>query len=69
MPRTPKEKLISTEIRIKEAAHKVFLAKGFSAATVRDVAKEAETNVALVNYYFRSKKNLFNVVMFHCTDT
>lgn len=63
MPRKPKEKSISTEIRIKEAAHKVFLAKGFSATTVRDVAKVAETNVALVNYYFRSKKNLFNVVM------
>ncbi|MBK7652099.1 MAG: helix-turn-helix transcriptional regulator [Flammeovirgaceae bacterium] len=54
---------MSTEIKIKDAAHKVFLEKGFSATTIRDVAKEAGTNVALVNYYFRSKQNLFNVVM------
>ncbi|HEY3402332.1 MAG TPA: TetR/AcrR family transcriptional regulator [Ohtaekwangia sp.] len=54
---------LTTENKIKEAAHLVFLEKGFSAATIRDVAKEAGTNVALVNYYFRSKKNLFNVVM------
>lgn len=59
-----KVKSISTEVRIKEAAHQVFLRKGFSATTMRDVAKEAGTNLALVNYYFRSKKNLFNVVMF-----
>lgn len=57
------KKPVSTEIKIKEAAHKVFLAKGFSATTIRDVAKEADSNVALVNYYYRSKKNLFNVVM------
>jgi AcrR family transcriptional regulator len=58
-----KSKSISTEIKIKEAAHRVFLEKGFSATTIRDVAKEAGSNVALLNYYFRSKKNLFNVVM------
>jgi len=63
MSRVAKTELISTELRIKEAAHRVFLEKGFSAATIRDVAKEARSNVALVNYYFRSKKNLFNVVM------
>lgn len=63
MPRTSKEKSVSAELRIKEAAHQVFLAKGFSAATVRDVAREAGTNVALVNYYFHSKQRLFDVVM------
>lgn len=54
---------ISTKNKIKEAAHRVFLEKGFSATTMRDVAKKAKTNVALANYYFRSKKNLFDVVM------
>ena len=58
-----KIKSLSTEARIKEAAHRVFLEKGFSATTMRDVAKEAGSNVALANYYFRSKQNLFNVVM------
>ena len=60
--KTP-ESSVSAESRIKSAAHKVFLTKGFASTTVRDVAKEAGTNVASVNYYFRSKKNLFNVVM------
>lgn len=54
---------LSTEAKIKQAAHQVFLEKGFSETTIRDVAKEAGSNIALVNYYFRSKKNLFNVVM------
>lgn len=58
-----KSKSLSTEAKIKQAAHQVFLEKGFSETTIRDVAKEAGSNIALVNYYFRSKKNLFNVVM------
>jgi AcrR family transcriptional regulator len=63
MAKQVKTSSVSTELRIKEAAHKIFLTKGFSGTSVRDVAKEARSNVALVNYYFRSKKNLFNVVM------
>lgn len=63
MPVTSKKPSLSTEASIKKAAHKVFLAKGFSATTVRVVAKEAGVNIALVNYYFRSKKNLFDIVM------
>ncbi len=53
----------STEDKIKNAAHKIFLRKGYSAARTRDVAEEAGINLALLNYYFRSKKNLFDVVM------
>jgi AcrR family transcriptional regulator len=65
MPRTRKSRPDSllTREKIKEAAHRVFLKKGFAATTIRDVAKESGTNIALLNYYFRSKKNLFNVVM------
>jgi AcrR family transcriptional regulator len=54
---------ISTDVKIKNAAHKIFLTKGFAAATVREVAKEAGVNVALVNYYFGTKKKLFDAVM------
>lgn len=49
----------STEQRIKEAARKVFLEKGFDGATSRDIAEEAGINIALTNYYFRSKEKLF----------
>ncbi len=52
----------STEEKIKEAARKVFLEKGFNGATTRDISKEAGLNCALMNYYFRSKEKLFAAV-------
>lgn len=54
---------LSTEERIKEAARKVFTQKGFKATRTRDIATEAGINLALLNYYFRSKEKLFEMVM------
>lgn len=54
---------LSTEERIKEAAQKVFLKKGYSATRTRDIAEEAGINLAMLNYYFRSKEKLFQLVM------
>jgi AcrR family transcriptional regulator len=53
----------STEERIKEAARKLFTQKGFAATRTRDIAEEAGINLALLNYYFRSKQKLFDLVM------
>jgi AcrR family transcriptional regulator len=53
----------SAEERIKEAAHILFTKNGFDAVKTRDIAKEAGINLALLNYYFRSKENLFEIVM------
>ncbi|MDO8952358.1 MAG: TetR/AcrR family transcriptional regulator [Draconibacterium sp.] len=53
----------STEEKIKKAAQIVFHKKGFAAARTRDIAQEAGINLALLNYYFRSKEKLFNIVM------
>jgi len=53
----------STEEKIKEAARIVFTQKGYAAAKVRDIAKEADINLSLVNYYFRSKEKLFELCM------
>lgn len=53
----------STEEKIKNAARLVFHKKGFAAARTRDIAEEAGINLALLNYYFRSKEKLFNIVM------
>src|ERR1700761_6040382 len=59
-----KEQLdISTEEKLKEAARAVFTRKGFAATKVRDIAAEANINLALVNYYFRSKEKLFELIM------
>jgi len=54
---------ISTQEKIKEAARKVFTQKGYAATRTRDIAEEAGINLALLNYYFRSKEGLFEIVM------
>jgi AcrR family transcriptional regulator len=48
-----------SEEKIKEAAKKVFLQKGFDGATFKDISKEAKVNTALLNYYFGTKEKLF----------
>lgn len=53
----------STEDKIKNAARVVFHKKGFAATRTRDIAEEAGINLALLNYYFRSKKKLFDLIM------
>lgn len=54
---------LSTEDKIKEAARKVFTSKGYAATRTRDIAEEAGINLALLNYYFRSKEKLFEIIM------
>lgn len=55
------EEQITQDVREKiiEAARELFTQKGFNGTSVRDIAAASETNVAMVNYYFRSKYNLF----------
>ena len=48
-----------TRAAILEAAKKIFAAKGFGAATVRDICTEAGANIALVSRYFGSKRGLY----------
>lgn len=57
------EQDLSTEEKIKEAARVVFHRKGFAATRTRDIAEEAGINLALLNYYFRSKEKLFKLIM------
>lgn len=53
----------STEEKIKNAARVIFTQKGYGAARTRDIAQEAGINIALLNYYFRSKEKLFEIIM------
>lgn len=57
------EKSPSTEEKIKEAAKRVFFKKGYAATRTRDIAEESGYNLALINYYFRSKEKLFDIIM------
>lgn len=64
MAKTEKKSLdLSTEEKIKNAALKLFTRKGFAATRTRDISEEAGINLALLNYYYRSKEKLFALVM------
>ena len=47
-----------TRSRLLNAACEVFSQHGFQGATVREICRRAETNVAAVNYHFGSKDGL-----------
>lgn len=55
--------VLSAEEKIKDAARKIFMEKGFAATRTRDIAAESGINLALLNYYFRSKEKLFEIIM------
>jgi len=52
----------NVEQDIIDAARKIFQEKGFKEATMRDIANEANINMAMLHYYFRCKDNLFYLV-------
>ncbi|WKN42595.1 TetR/AcrR family transcriptional regulator [Tunicatimonas pelagia] len=56
-------KELSTEEKIKQAAAKVFVHKGYAATKTRDIAEEAGINIASLHYYYRSKDKLFELVI------
>ena len=51
-----------TENAILKAARKVFTRKGYAAARMDDIAREAGINRALLHYYFRSKERMFDII-------
>jgi len=63
MAKTKEKADLSTEEKIKDAARKVFTQKGYAATRTRDIAEEAGINLALLNYYFRSKEKLFEIII------
>jgi AcrR family transcriptional regulator len=51
-----------TEQKILEASLKIFRQKGYAGTKMQKIADEAHINKAALNYYFRSKENLFKKV-------
>lgn len=47
-----------TRARLLDAAREMFSQHGFQGATVREICRRAETNVAAVSYHFGSKDGL-----------
>lgn len=52
----------SAEVRILEAARKVFQAKGYDGARMQEIADTAGVNKALLHYYYRNKDTIFQAV-------
>src|SRR6185436_16021584 len=52
----------TTEQRILDAAHAVFIRRGTAGARMQEIAEEAGVNKALLHYYFRSKERLAEAV-------
>lgn len=51
---------LSTRDKILCTAHGLFSEKGFNGVGVREIAKEADVNVAAINYHFGNKDKLYN---------
>lgn len=52
-----------TRLKILDAAENCFAHKGFDSVTIREITRAAEVDVALVNYHFGSKRELFDAVL------
>jgi AcrR family transcriptional regulator len=52
----------STEQKIFDAAHEVFVQKGMDGAKMQEIADRAGINKALLHYYYRSKDKLYEAV-------
>jgi AcrR family transcriptional regulator len=50
------------QLQILQAAEKLFAEKGFDGTSVRDIATEADVNLAMISYYFKSKENLMQAI-------
>jgi AcrR family transcriptional regulator len=50
------------QVQIMEAAEELFAEKTFAGTSVRDVAKKAGVNLAMISYYFGSKEKLMESI-------
>lgn len=53
------------QIEIIIAAERLFAEEGFDGTSVRDIAKAANVNVAMISYYFGSKEKLLEALLLY----
>ncbi|MEP2717537.1 TetR/AcrR family transcriptional regulator [Pseudophaeobacter sp.] len=61
--RAPSKRSLATRERIFDAAEQLFAERGFEGASIRDIARAAEVQGALVNHHGGSKEALFATVV------
>lgn len=54
--------LTDKKLQIIAAAENLFATTGFDGTSVRDIAKEANVNIAMISYYFGSKEKLLEAI-------
>lgn len=50
------------QLQIIDVAQRLFADEGFEATSVRDIAKGADVNIAMISYYFGSKEKLLEAI-------
>ena len=53
------------QIEIIIAAERLFAEEGFDGTSVRDIAKAANVNIAMISYYFGSKEKLLEALLLY----
>ncbi|MFY9571104.1 MAG: TetR family transcriptional regulator, partial [Blastocatellia bacterium] len=49
--------------KIAAAAEELFAARGFDGTAIRDIARKAAVNGAMIHYYFGSKEGLYRAIL------
>ncbi|WP_213814865.1 TetR/AcrR family transcriptional regulator [Glaciihabitans sp. dw_435] len=58
----------ATRSLLLQSARRRFALEGYGSTTVRDIARDAGVNVALINRYFESKEGLFEACLAHAAE-
>ena len=53
----------ATRERVRAAARRLFVEKGYQKVSVREITEEAQANIAAVSYHFRDKLGLYMEVL------
>ena len=51
------------QLEILQAAEQLFAEEGFDGTSVRDIAKKANVNIAMISYYFGSKEKMLEALV------
>lgn len=57
------QKMSDKRIHILDVAEELFAEKGFEGTSVRDIAGQANVNLAMISYYFGSKEKLMTALV------
>lgn len=63
MTNNPMTEFNDKQIEILQVAEQLFAEEGFDGTSIRDIAKKANINIAMISYYFGSKEKLLEAIV------